>query len=234
MRSHQTDNVNVFTFSMRNALRHAWHIYWKHAALYSLLSLIMLMTNISERSEDHGYLVVRIASVFVALVVSYMSLSMFLSAVDGKEDMLQLRSIPKHLPTFRQFIMILEVGILVALCICAGFIAFIIPAIYVFARLVFAQLVYVDRQGSAIDSLRYSWYLVQREVVGTVLKTLLVFIALLIVGVIFFGIGLIIMYPLAMLLLTILYRRLCQHDAGNTITHVHASETGTEASYSTK
>jgi hypothetical protein len=198
-----------FQFSIRTALKRAWHIYKTHPTFFLLLSVVMVILNVSARGK--GSILVNIVAVAAAIIWSYVWLSAALAAVDGKEERLTIRAIGTHFPSFRQVLKLLGVELLAGLIIVAGTILLIIPGIYCVVRLAFTNLSFVDRQGKIRETVRYSWNLVKGGTFWTVLLVVIVMAALLLLGAVFFGIGLLLTYPIAILLLTQLYRELTTH-----------------------
>ncbi|MDB5255039.1 MAG: hypothetical protein JWL92_415 [Candidatus Nomurabacteria bacterium] len=202
----------TFTFSIRTALKKAWGLFAKHPYFFMGLALVMaILSAFSHTREGHGtpssialFVLVMIASV----IWSYVWISATLAAVDGHSDLLNFRFISQHMPSLRQFFTLIGVGLLVGIIVAAGFILLIIPGFYFLVRLVFANTAYVDRQQGVRASLKYSWHLVQGKIYWTVFLVLLLEIGLFILGTIPFMIGLLVTYPLGMLLMTILYRDL--------------------------
>jgi uncharacterized membrane protein len=199
-----------FKFSISDALKSSWALFAAHPWFFLLLSVVMAVLNISARA-DH-FIVVTILAALAALVWSYVWLSATLAAVDGKTDLLKVSALTKHFPTARQFFKLLCLGILSGIIIFCGLILLILPGIYFMIRLSFANLAFVDRQGSVKQSLRYSWHLVTGDVFWKVALVLLVVIAIVLVGALLFGIGLLISYPIALLLIAHFYRALSVHQ----------------------
>ncbi len=172
------------------------------------MTVILIVLSAPGQIEDGRYILLQIAGMILSLIFSYVWLSVSLAAVDAKHDLLSFRALGKHLPTFRQFILLVKVALLTALMVIGGFFLLIIPGIYFMTRFVFSQLSLVDNKGGAIAAIKDSWRLVSRDVFWTVLLTILVVVCLVIVGMVLFGIGIIVAYPLATLLLAYLYRTL--------------------------
>ncbi len=203
----------TFTFSIRAALKKAWGLFAQHPYFFMGLALVMAILSVFSRDpEKHATtawstaltIIVMIASV----IWSYVWISATLAAVDGHSDLLSFRFISGHMPTVRQFFTLIGIGILVGLIVACGFILLIIPGFYFLVRLSFSNIAYVDRQQGVRASLKYSWHLVTGKIYWTVFLVLLIEIGLFILGAIPFMIGLLVTYPLGMLLMTILYRDL--------------------------
>ena len=195
-----------FHFSIRTALKESWHIFATHLLFFIVLSVVMLVLNVVSHEGENVFVSILIG---IAIIIwSYVWLSAALAAVDGKNDLLQLSAIHQHFPSFRQFWKIIAIGILSAVISLVGFILLIIPGIYFMTRLAFANLSYVDRQAGVRQSLRYSWYLVRKEVFWTVLLTLIVCLVISVAGIALLWVGFLVAYPISMLLITKLYRTL--------------------------
>lgn len=200
--------MTPFTFSIKTALRTCWGIFKERPWFYIGMTVILIVLSAPGQIEDGRYILLQIAGMILSLIFSYVWLSVSLAAVDAKYDLLSFRALGKHLPTFRQFILLVKVALLTALIVIGGFFLLIIPGIYFMTRFVFSQLSLVDNKGGAIAAIKDSWRLVSRDVFWTVLLTILVVVCLAIVGMVLFGIGIVIAYPVATLLLAHLYRTL--------------------------
>lgn len=198
-----------FEFSIRTALQKSWTIFTGHFWYFIALSAVMLVLSFSSRSKQYPFLVVLL--IIASVIWSYVMLSVSLAAIDGKDELLTFKTIKQHLPTVREFFMLVGVGLMTGLFVVLGIIALIIPGIYIMVRLIFANLAYVDRKGGVLQSLRYSWHMVKGPLFWTVLLTLFVSFGLMILGMILLGIGMLFMYPLSMLLMATLYRALTKN-----------------------
>jgi uncharacterized membrane protein len=215
----------TFTFSIRAALKKSWGLFAQHPYFFMGLALVMaVLSGFSHTRDGYGTptnIALTVLVVIAGAIWSYVWISASLAAVDGHSDLLNLRFVSQHMPSVRQFFTLVGVGVLVGIVVACGFILLIIPGFYFLVRLAFANTAYVDRQQGVRASLKYSWHLVTGKIYWTVLLVLLVEIALFILGTIPFMIGLIITYPLGMLLMTILYRDL-------TVYHRESSEAPVE------
>lgn len=173
------------------------------------LSLIVVILNLA--GGENTPLALVILSTIASLILSYVLLSVALAAVDNHSDLLRFSQIRKHFPTFRQFFMLIGVGIATGFFVVLGFIALIIPGIYIMIRFMFTNLAYVDRKGRVMQTLRYSWHLVKGDVFWTVFLTVLVSFGLMLLGILLLGVGFLVTYPLSMLLIAKLYRALTLH-----------------------
>lgn len=201
----------TFTFSIRTALHKSWDLFIKHIWFFAGLAFVMMIFSIFSNQHHDKTLMDGILTVIVLIATvlwSYVWISAALAAVDGKEDLVNYRSLSAHMPNIRQFFMLVGVGLLTGLIVAAGFVLLIIPGIYFVVRLAFANTAYVDRQMGVWKSLKYSWELVRGKIFWTVFLVLIINIAFIILGAIPFMLGLFITYPLGMLMMTYLYRDL--------------------------
>lgn len=242
----------TFTFSIRTGLRQSWQLFAKHPLFFSSMAFVMIIFNLFARNNNHHPLLIALVSI-ATILWTYVWISVALAAVDGKEDTLTFNMLSFHMPSVREFFMLLAVGIVTGLIVLGGFIIpillgvflvslisfsyiavslkilivlgfilLLVPGVYLATRLVFATTAYVDRQGSVSKSLNYSWYLVKGKIFWTVFLTIIVELALICIGSLLFFIGLLIAYPLAILLMVHLYRYL-------TIQHRHRTHPATTA-----
>lgn len=200
----------TFNFSIRTALKESWTIFRTHPWYFIALSAVMVLLNIvgNNQSNHPGVIALMVLSIIASIIWSYVWLSVSLSAADAKHELLTFKTLRHHLPSVRNFFYILGVGIMTGLFVLLGLIALIIPGIYIMVRLMFANLAYVDRKGRVMQSLRYSWHLVKGDVFWTVLLTMFVSFCIMILGIVALGIGMLIAYPVGMLLIAKLYRAL--------------------------
>ncbi len=196
-----------FTFSIRTALKQSWQTFTQHPLFLGTLAFVMIIFNLF--MTDHNHNVPLLIVVIIAAVLwSYVWISVSLAAVDGKHQLLNFKALSVHMPTIKQFLMIVLIGLVVGITVSIGFILLIIPGIYFITRLAFANISYVDRQGSLKQSLSYSWHLVKGKIFWTVFLVLILEIVLVLIGEFTLMIGLLITYPIAMLVVAHLYRAL--------------------------
>ncbi len=203
-----------FTFSIRTALQKSWDLYTKHLVFFIGLSFVMVLFSLFSNGYHAHNIIDALPTVVVVIATilwTYVWIHAALAAVDGKADVLNFRSIAVHLPTVRQFFMLVAIGILVGLIVAVGCILLIIPGIYFLIRLSFANTAYIDHQLSIRKSLQYSWDLVKGSIFWTVFLTLIVEVALIILGSIPAMLGLLITYPIAILMMAHLYRALSDY-----------------------
>jgi uncharacterized membrane protein len=107
----------------------------------------------------------------------------------------------------RNIVAVVIAGLVVDLVTIVGLLACILPGLAFMVFAWFTTVAIVDRNLSPIDGIRASIDIVKANF-GSVLLAVLTFLALLIVGVLFCGVGLLVTAPVAYLFLVYTYRRL--------------------------
>ncbi len=201
----------MFQFSIRAAFKDSWKLFVQHWLFFGVLALIMVVLNGFDHTHTHSPWLLALVTI-AAIIWGYVSISASLAAVDGKGETLDLNNVVVHMPTFRQFFMLLAIDLVAGLIVGVGIILLIIPGIYFLVRLSLISFAYVDRDAGIKNTLRFSWHLVKGKIFWTVLLVLLIEVVLIVVGELFFGIGSLVTYPLAILLVAHLYRALTKHQ----------------------
>ena len=207
-----------FKFSIRNAVREAWDLFKKHAWFFLALAAVTVVLNLlggSESIPSVVILVLMIATFIWSIVVMKISLA----AADGKEELLSFSKIQNILPNLKQILGMLGVALLVGLFVICGLILLIIPGIWVAFRLSVANFVYLDKGEGVRKAVRASWNMTRGKVFWTAVLVALTAGLLYIVGLVFFGIGILVTYPIAMILMAKFYRALSNYH-GNVQTVV--------------
>ena len=198
-----------FNFSIRTAIKESWAIFLQAPWFFVTLSLLMALFNFVG-GEDTPSVFVFLA-VIASIILAYVWLSVVLAAVDGKTDMLQFSQLRTHLPSWRGLAFFIIIGIVAGLFKILGFIALIIPGIYIMTRLMFVNIAFVDRKGGVMQTLRYSWHMVKGDAFWTAFLTGIVSFGLVILGILLLGVGFLVLYPISKLLIAKLYRALSLH-----------------------
>ncbi len=202
-----------FTFSIRKTLRESWELFKKHAWFFVGLAAVNVILNFSGNGK-HTPLVISIILLIATLIWSIVMMKISLFAADGREDMFHFSKIQSMLPSWRQAVGIVGVGILSGLLFLGGLILLIIPGIWIAFRLSLSNLAYLDKGEGVRKSLRTSWELTKGNAFWTVVLVAIVSMLLYLVGIILFGVGILITYPLAMIFMAKFYRALTLHHAG--------------------
>lgn len=200
-------NNKKINFSTRTALKEAWDIFIKNPWFYIVLSLVVFILNLYSNNNHHPNVILVILIAIAAVIWKYVWASVLLATVDNKPELLTLKLVGHHFPNSKQFFTLIGVGLLAGLFILAGLIVLIIPGIYVAIRLSFSSFAYIDRQGGIKESVRFSWDIVKDNFWKVLLVTIVSGL-IIISGFIAFGVGMLITYPLGMIILAKLYRAL--------------------------
>jgi hypothetical protein len=199
-----------FKFSIRNAVREAWDLFKKHAWFFLAISAVTVVMNLIGGGKNIPFpvtIILMIATFIWSIVVMKISLA----AADNKEELLSFSKLQSILPSFNQILGMLGVAILMGLLIICGLILLIIPGIWVAIRLSVSNLAYIDKGEGVRKALRSSWNMTKGPIFWTAVLVGLTSFFLYIVGLILFGIGILVTYPLAMILLAKFYRALTVH-----------------------
>lgn len=214
-----------FTFSIKQTIKDSWSTFKRAPWFFVFLTFVMLIINVV--TENDNFIISGLA-VIATIAVGYIWTSVVLSAVDGKYELLQFNKLSHHFPTVKNFLYMIGIGLVTSIFILLGLVALIIPGLYIAARLMFANFAYVDRKGGVMDSVRFSWNLVRKDVFWKVVLVILTVIGLTIAGVVALGVGMFIAYPVTMLLTAKMYRSLVLYRAAPTAVQVEIKEDSIE------
>jgi hypothetical protein len=205
-----------FTFSIRTALRDAWHLYKAHWQFFALTALVTVILNIVNGDKIPWWISIIVA--VAGFVWSIIMMKISLAAVDGQTEKLSFGAIKEFVPSWQQALGLIGVGIMTVLIFVGGLALLIIPGIYFAFRLGVANLSFIDRKEGVFAALRRSWDMTKGPQFWTVVLVSLTSVFLYVVGLILFGVGVLVTYPLALILMAKLYRALGAHfDQGHTI-----------------
>ncbi len=125
-----------------------------------------------------------------------------LKLIDGhKAQITDLWAYPQYL------LRMIGASILYGLIVLAGLILLIIPGIYLALRFQFYSYYIIDKNAGAVDSLRMSWKVTERNLINIFLFELLL-VGINILGAIALLVGLLVTIPLSLIAVTLLYRKL--------------------------
>jgi uncharacterized membrane protein len=195
-----------FEFSVRANLKHAWHLFRTNLWYFLVIAAVMAVLNVFFNTNDN--LILRLIAVVLILVWSYVSLSSVLAVVDGKKQMLQFESLKLHMPTLREFGMLVAVIFGCAVIIGVGFVLLVIPGVYFTIRLMFTNFAFIDRKEGVKESMRFSWHMVRKDVFWTALLCFVIATILIMLGIALVGVGILVTYPVTLIFLALLYRKL--------------------------
>jgi hypothetical protein len=196
-----------FTFSIRGALKEAWDLFKKHIWFFVGLSAISVILNFiggGKHTPGIVSLILTIASFIWSIVLVKFSLA----AADGKDESLSFNKIQSMLPTGKQALGFLGVALLGGLLILGGLVLLIIPGIYIAIRLSVANLSFIDKNQGVKASLKSSWDMIKGSTFWTAVLVMIASVFLYMIGLVLFGIGILVTYPLAMILMAKFYRAL--------------------------
>lgn len=195
-----------FKFKVGSKIKEAWPLYKDSFGLIILLMVVSLaiqmFSSVSHTGRDS--ILLTVVSIIVGILVSYIWIKASLNLIDGKGfNPFQKESLP-NLSQFWDFI---KTNILVALCVIAGFILFIIPGFYVLGRLFPAKYISVEKNQGARKTIIEAWELTKDRGWYILWKSFLVGLFVL-AGFIAIFIGAIITYPVAIIVLSMMYREI--------------------------
>lgn len=199
-----------FKFSIGNALRESWNLFKKHVWFFIGLSAISAVLNFAGGGERTPVVVMLILMV-ATFIWSIVMMKFSLAAADGKEELFSFSKIKDMLPSPKQALGMLGVAFLGGLLVLCGLILLIIPGLWVAFRLSVANLHYLEHGEGVRKSLRASWNMTKGGVFWTAVLVALVSGLLFILGIVLLGIGLLVTYPIALMLLAKFYRALTVH-----------------------
>lgn len=195
----------TFQFSVREAIKKAWYIFWKKPQFFISFGALFLLLNMISNIRNNT--IVMIALIVAAIVWGYVQYAIGLASVDGNEDQLVVKKMHTFFPTWQHAVGLFAVGIVVSLLIVGGLILLVLPGIYIAVRLSCARYAYVDRKEGVLQALRYSWDITEGNFF-VVLKTMLASAGIMIGGIILLFIGATVTYPISVIISASLYRAL--------------------------
>lgn len=208
-----------FTFSIRGALKESWDIFRKHVWFFLGISAVyVVLSFVAQDKKTALSSIVALIAVVASFVWSVVILKFSLAAADGKEEVLSFKHIKDFFPTYKQVIFIAGVSLLVGLITLAGLILIIIPGIWVAFRLSLSKFVYLDKGEGVRKSLRASYNMTKGHAFWTTVLVGIVSGILYLVGIFLFGVGILVTYPIAMILMAKFYRALSSYH-GHTASH---------------
>lgn len=206
--------MTPFNFSITDTLRDAWHLFKKHLTFFIGMAVISIILGYG---SNHLPWILQIVVGIISYLWGIIWLKVSLAAARGEEYQLSFGSIQGMIPSFRQALTLIGVSILSGLIVLVGLIALIIPGLYFIFRVAFATLVCIDRNTGIRASVKTSWHITKGhywKIVAAVLVAGLLYLC----GAVLFGVGLLVAYPLASILMARLYLALIKgQEAGETV-----------------
>lgn len=198
------------TFSIQGALKEAWVLFKKHAWFFLLAALVNFIISFVSNGKRVP-VAVAIVGTIASLIWAIVWMKIALAAADGKEEKLSFAAIKEMLPSWQQAVGIIGLAIVIGLVVICGFILLIIPGLYIAFRLGLANFVFVDQNLGIKGSIKHSWHMTKGKIFWTVVLVTLTAALLYILGLIVFGVGILVTYPLGMILMAKFYRALSKH-----------------------
>ena len=221
-----------FSFPIRGAVKSAWNTFKRNYGLFLITTIILLVLEMTNRVHGRGFFsaILSLVIFFAIMIWMFVSIKTSLLSIATTERLPIWQSIRTNMPTLKQLLSLIAVvlieGVLIVvpIGICMGIafsllihgmsiLAFVLGAIsivalfYLGVRFHFAVLSYIKGKG-IIESIKYSIEITKGVVFWNIIVVMLVQIIFIFVGTIIFGIGLLVTYPLAMLLSVQLYQAL--------------------------
>jgi hypothetical protein len=200
------------TFSTKEALKRGWHLFKAHWKLLGLSTLIMLAISSFQGIGTHDYNEVRIGGIFFAILMMIVGIiikigwiKMLLKIEEGHHT--ELKELVAHAHLFLRFVV---ASILCGLIVGIGFILLLIPGIYFMLKYSFVPILAIDTDlgyGALFDKSAQMTNGVKWKFLGFLIVITLVNI----VGIIPFGIGLLVTLPVTFLAYLHIYRKLLHH-----------------------
>jgi len=230
-----------FTFKFKQKIKEAWSIYKANLGLFFLMFALMFIEQVFASKDS---LILWAISVIISLFVGYMIIRFLLSLVDKKEfnpfskvSLPSMLNLWNFLKTYLLFIIItsggafiflipvmffvlttgmitpLMLGLLIASIVC------LIVGMYFAIRLAFSLFISVDKNKGAVKSIKESWKMTKGNF-WNIFGKMLVIGLFAISGFIGLIVGILITYPMAMILMAMLYRDLQKIKEGGVISKI--------------
>lgn len=195
------------TFQISEVFQTSWkHVksqIWVLAGLVIGICLISFTINLFTmplQGSTVGMIVAYLISLFISAVFSVGYIKNLFQVMEGDEPQFSA-----YLQSFPKIFNMLIANILFGIVFFIGLCLLVIPGIYLYLRLQFFAQFIVDEDAGAVDSLKRSWNLTQGKAMSLLLLALTQ-ILLIIIGVILFGIGVFVTYPIAAMMSCYVYR----------------------------
>lgn len=194
--------------SKTGLIKEGWGVVKKeYKLIYTLIGayfIYQIIQSIVTSLFDQEIIAIIISLSFTVITIFLQIgfIKIILKLVDDKKTKFQeLWAYPQYLIRF------IVASILYGLAVVGGLIFFVIPGIYIAIRLQFYSYILIDKDASAMESLKKSWKISQGNVINLILFTLLI-IGLNLLGALALMVGLLITIPVSFIAATVLYRKL--------------------------
>lgn len=194
------------TFSISEAFSRGWTLFSRHKSVAILSTLIALAIGGFQNGKSNGmggfFLWLLATAVSLLIQIGWWKIMLLID--EGHSP--GLKTLFKETALFWKYV---GLSILLAVMTMVGFIAFVIPGIYILLRYQFAPVILIDKGRSIGEAFRESARITSGWQLK--LKLLAVLIAMGVVnfiGLLLFGVGLLVSVPVSMLAFIQVYRAL--------------------------
>jgi len=201
-----------FTFKIFEKIKEAWPIYKKHFGVFFLLTVIYLI--VSYASPNKNFWVGLVAWI-VWFFIFYVWVRFILNIIKGKDVSGSLSK--EMLPTLHQFWNFIKTMVLLGVIVTLGFVFFIVPGIYFAGRLVFTTYLSVENNKGGRATIKDSWSLTKGYGWNLFWKSFLIGLFA-VLGFVALFVGAFITYPMAMIVLVMLYVEFSKFKSSEVIT----------------
>ncbi len=192
---------DVVGTSWKNVKSQIWILAGLFIGMEVVVYIISLLLSALSTSVV-GNAVVALVGLIVSSIFALGYIRNMFQTMDGDEPRFSAyKSSPAKIFTYA------VASVLLGLLVCVGLVFFIIPGVYLYLRLQFFGQFIVDEDADIIGSLQKSWNLTKGHAMPLFLLSL-VQLLILIVGAVLFLIGLVVAYPLCIMIQCHVYRLL--------------------------
>ena len=195
------------TFQISEVFQTSWkHVksqIWVLAGLVIGICLISFTINLFTlplQGSTVGMIIAYLISLFISAIFSVGYIKNLFQTMEGDEPQFSA-----YLQSFPKIFNMLMANILFGIAFFIGLCFLVIPGIYLYLRLQFFAQFIVDEDAGAVDSLKQSWALTNGKAMP-LLMLLLTQLLLLVIGIILFGVGVFVTYPIAAMMSCYVYR----------------------------
>lgn len=194
---------NGSPFNIGESFKAGWNFFKDHAMFFILYQIILFaLVGLFSMGQGWFWTTWHIVGWILLVLVKMGLYSSSLLVVNGREP-----GFDQLYANWRLFLSWVIASFLFAFMVGIGFVLFIIPGLYLLTRYGFFPFFIIDKDLGPIDALKSAAQLTK----GIRWHTFLLFLACIglnILGVICFGIGILITVPVTLLALTLVYRKL--------------------------
>ena len=199
-------------FSIKESIKYAWEKSKEHMELVLFTTLLILavgsLTGGFGGNNQNDFSLIGLIAIIFGMIIKIGYNKIFLRIYDGETP--KFVDIFKEYKTFWKY---LGVSIIYPLVILGGLILTIVPGIIWAVRFSFSSIIVIDTKSGPVAAMKESYAITK----GSFWEILLFWITMMllnILGLIFFGIGLIISIPISVMAYVYVYRKLTKEKAG--------------------